>query len=193
VEFQKIVVVDFTDGRAMIINAKVSRENPRGYALWSEGWEVGWLRSGIVGFCRLPAAVGVRHAAEVAADTLAEWYRVRWQQSAPVAWAGPVAPELQVTVNGLVVGRLFKSLERPALGDAGGFELRIPHNIWIATGVELAQRIYTALHHATPVTALHHAPPVTAPHHAGPATALHHAAPVIELAMAPVAMKRKVT
>ena len=51
-------------------------------------------------------------------------------------------------VNGLVVGRLFKALDRPANGDAGGFELRIPNAIWIATGVQLAQRIYTALHHA---------------------------------------------
>ena len=138
----------------MIINAKTSRENPRSYALWSDGSEVGWLRAGAIGFSRLPDSVGVRHGAQLAAETLAEWYRVRWQQSAPVAWVGPVAPEVQVTVNGIVVGRLLRAPEWPADGDAGGFELRIPNNIWIATGIQLAQRIHTALHHITPVIEL---------------------------------------
>ena len=134
----------------MIINAKVSKENPRSYALWSNGVEVGWLRLGTLGFCRLPDSLGARRAAQLAAEALAEWYRVRWQQSAPDPWPGPVAPEFQVTVNGLVVGRLFKPLERSLNGDAGGFELRIPNTMWIATGVQLAQRIYTALHQVTP-------------------------------------------
>ena len=138
----------------MIINAKMSRENPRSYALWSDGWEVGWLRAGTIGFCRLPNSLGARHAGQVAAEKLAEWYRVRWQQRAPIAWVGPVAPELQVTVNGLVVGRLFRAFDSPANGDAGGFELRIPNDVWIATSVELAQRIYTALHHVEPVIEL---------------------------------------
>jgi hypothetical protein len=115
---------------------------------------VGWLRVGTLGFCRLPGSLGTRHAAQIAAEKLAEWYRVRWQQSTPDAWVGPVAPELQVTVNGLVVGRLFRSFERPAAGDPGGFELRIPDRIWIATSVQLAQQIYTALHHAAPVAEL---------------------------------------
>src|SRR5689334_20757149 len=137
--------------RGMIINAKTSRENPRSYALWSDGREVGWLRAGAIGFSSLPHSLGARHAAQLAARTLADWYRIRWRQSTPVAWVDDVAPELQVTVNGIVVGRLFTGAGRPADGDASGFELRIPDGIWIATGVELAQRIYSALHEVAPV------------------------------------------
>jgi hypothetical protein len=134
-----------------LIKAVVSQRAPREYALTVAGRQVGALRAGTLRFHGYDSAESAREAATRAGETLNRWYRERWHSTEPVALESPVDAERSVRAGELVVGRLLDPTETAHPGDAGdaapthGFELRIPDHLWVATGLGLAQRIWTAL------------------------------------------------
>jgi hypothetical protein len=131
----------------MVIDAKISRRSPLEYALASDGARIGWLRPGVLTLCGYARAEDARRAAMVAVDTLCDWYRRRWHVRVPLAWSGDEPSDLRLETNGVVVGRLLPVC-RPTDGgpESHGFELAVPRELWIATAVELVQRIHSALH-----------------------------------------------
>lgn len=134
----------------MVVHVKVAKRPGTGYVLVSRGAEVGWLQLGRLGFGGFRDLDTARRAAAVAVEVLRDWYRTRWRTGAMMPWPEPVDRALQITDRGSVVGRLLSEttafdatpIEPPAL------ELRVPSEMWVATGVELAQRIWSALHEA---------------------------------------------
>ena len=133
----------------MIISARVSRRDHSSYVLHVRSRPVGWLRTGALGICGFDDDEQARDAAGVAARTLEQWYRARWRSATPMPWPAEPAPGDPVTSGGTVVGRLVSPCPVPdAEGETHGFELRVPDQLWVATGVELAQRICTALDEA---------------------------------------------
>lgn len=129
----------------MIINARVSNRDGASYVLSCRGAQVGWLRAHAIGFAGFRDADAAADAANIAGEILADWYRLRWRTSAPLPWEGAVEPASRVEVDGVVVGRLLPSTPLDDDVEAPAFELRVPGDLWVATGIELAQRIWAAL------------------------------------------------
>ena len=130
----------------MIVSARVSRRDHSTYVLRVRATPVGWLRTGAIGFCGFGDADDARRAALTAASVLDQWFRARWKSAAPLAWNAAAAVEDEVATGGTVVGRVVSPCRIPDQdGESHGFELRVPDELWVATGVELAQRIWVAL------------------------------------------------
>lgn len=132
----------------MNISARISRLDPSAYDLTSGARRVGWLRRGAVGFTGFDDEERARDAAAIAAMTLRGWYPMRWRSSTPLAWEGKVHPGDCVEADEQVVGRLVKPRDAEAGDAAFGFELRVPDELWIATALELGQRIWSAMREA---------------------------------------------
>ena len=130
----------------MIVSARVSRRDHSMYVLRVRTTPVGWLRTGAIGLCGFDDAEHARRAAETAAFTLEQWYRGRWRSATPIAWTSGAAPDERVAAGETVVGRVVSPCTIPDHdAESHGFELRVPDELWVATGVELAQRIWLAL------------------------------------------------
>jgi hypothetical protein len=134
-----------------LVKATASTRSPREYALTVAGREVGALRAGTLRFHGYDSAESAHDAALRAGESLAGWYRERWHSTEPVAFDATVDPARAVRAGELVVGRLLAPGDRIDAHDAAsvvpshGFELRVPDHLWVATGLGLAQRIWTAL------------------------------------------------
>ena len=132
----------------MIISARVSRRDHSSYVLHVRAKPVGWLRTGGLGICGFDDEDHARRAAVRAALALEQWYRARWRSATPIPWS-TVAPADSVSSGETVVGRVVSPCPIPdGDGETHGFELRVPDQLWVATGVELAQRIWIALDEA---------------------------------------------
>jgi len=133
----------------MVVHVKVAKRPGTGYVLVSRSAEVGWLQLGRLGFGGFRDLDTARRAAAVAVEVLRDWYRTRWRTGAMMPWPEPVERALQITEQASVVGRLLnESMTLGSMAELPGFELRVPSEMWVATGVELAQRIWSALHEA---------------------------------------------
>lgn len=129
----------------MLIKAEVSRREPRTYALTSAGREVGALRAGTLILRGYDSLAAARAAADVAAARLVDWYQERWGTALLMPLDEYVDAELAVYAGETVVGRLLRPGDDDGCTSSYGVELRIPDHLWVATGLGLAQRIYTAL------------------------------------------------
>lgn len=129
----------------MFMSMKVSDRFPNGFVLVSGGADVGWMRAGIIGFCGFNDRVEAQRAGQVAAETLADWYSLRWR-STPIAWADEVPLDHAISTGGVVVGSVCSRhpLSAPDT-DSHGIELRIPHETWSALMLQLAQRMHAAM------------------------------------------------
>ena len=132
----------------MIISARVSRRDHSSYVLHVRTKPVGWLRTGALGICGFDDEEQARRASATAARTLEQWYQARWRSATPIPWDDEGQGD-GVLAGRTVVGRVVSPCPIPdADGDTHGFELRVPDQLWVATGLELAQRIFTALDEA---------------------------------------------
>lgn len=130
----------------MILNARVSPNDTRRYVLLSNGSPVGWIGGGVIGFEGFSDVAAARRASSIAAGVLAGWYRARWRTGALLPWEAPDDADSHVVADGVIVGRLSAPSEQLPDASAGArFELRVPAGLWIATTLELAQRIWAAL------------------------------------------------
>lgn len=124
---------------------RLSPRAPLCYALTRDGSDVGWLRSGLVGFHGFSDRASALRSGAVAAAVLRDWYAVRWH-STPREWPGRVPLPDQVVVDGGVVGRLVHPRAAPFGGaESYGFELALPPETWLALMLQLAQRMHLAL------------------------------------------------
>lgn len=128
----------------MVIKAEVSRREPREYALTAGDQEVGALRAGALVLGGYESLEAARAAADAAVPGLIKWYEERWRTLQPTALDTAVDSDMAVFASGTLVGQLLRPGDDAGVA-AYGFKLRIPDHLWVATGLGLAQRIYTAL------------------------------------------------
>ncbi|HET8770904.1 MAG TPA: hypothetical protein VFM71_07970 [Gemmatimonadaceae bacterium] len=128
----------------LLTHLQLGRRGPDGSALVDGPLVVGWTRSGIIGFGGFDDYADAHAAATAAAAVLRQWSANR-AADAPAEFPGQLSSDEAVFVDGRAVARVLKPKAVKTDVPGYGFEVAVPHAMWLAVMLELAQRIHATL------------------------------------------------
>ncbi len=128
----------------LLTHLQLGRRSHEGCALVDGPLVVGWTGPGIIGFGGFDDHAEAHSAATAAAVVLAQWSSSR-AAADPAEFPGSLSPDEAVFVDGRAVARVVDPAAVPADVPGHGFELAVPHAMWLAVTLELAQRIHATL------------------------------------------------
>lgn len=128
----------------LLTHLQLGRRSQEGCALVDGPLVVGWTRSGIIGFGGFDDFADAHSAATAAATVLQQWSRSRAEEL-PAPFPGELTSDEAVVVEGRAVARVLKPAAVATDVPGHGFEVAVPHAMWLAVMLELAQRIHATL------------------------------------------------
>lgn len=128
----------------LLTHLQLGRRSQEGCALVDGPLVVGWTRPGTIGFGGFDDHAEAHAAATAAATVLQQWSRTR-SDDAPVQFPGELTSDEAVFVDGRAVARVLKPTAVSTDVPGHGFEVAVPHAMWLAVMLELAQRIHATL------------------------------------------------